>query len=257
MQSVDDDWSLDDVVIPDHPCPPARCSLEDWYAEAATLEHLDFKPLWMRELAQWQARNPQMPNAGQEVVIRLGRAGYSFDRIAELFGCDVEDVVRPLTKSEDYIPRLLAVERCWRANPTATITLIAKLTGESPPFISRLIVSALGHVFPRTAKLNEGAGVKYGVEVYDQIKTFRHQGMSYGDIARRLNMSAAVVAKICHRQGFKKRDAKPGHGICTICRDEKPASEFFPSRSTPTGLHYYCKPCQRAKHRERRARRVA
>lgn len=199
------EWSLEDVVIPDHPCPPARCSLEEWYAEAETLDYLGLKPLWMRYRKAWDERDPQDPNAGADIVTTLGRVGYSFDKLAAVFECDVEAIVRPLAANDDGVERLLAVERLFRADPTKPITYYARETNETQGYVSNLLSKRLGHVFPRVKQLAQGGGVKYGPEVYEQIRHYREvQGLSYREIEKLTMIQRAVVAKICIRKGFTK-----------------------------------------------------
>lgn len=49
----------------------------------------------------------------------------------------------------------------------------------------------------------------------------------------------------------------PETKMCSLCRETKPAAEFFKCRSAPTGLASRCKPCQMAKNLESYHRRRA
>ena len=200
---------LADVVIPAHPCPPARHTLDEWEREAAGLDHLQ---LAIRERRQLDARQAWASRegrwGGREIILRLAREDgmTDLDEIADFLGVTPEEVATALVAEEtdERAGLLLAVVRAWKAHPDWSARQIARATGTNVNFVLRH-VEQLGGKIEAVERHRAGGGKKFSPEAYDAIRELREQGHSYSAIAKRLGMRENTVARICQRRGWKPR----------------------------------------------------
>lgn len=201
---VNDD--LSDVVIPDHPCPPARSTLDEWEREAETLPHMRLKIQEKRFTAardRWTNRMDRW--GGRDLVVTLAtQDGLGLDQIASLLAATPEEIAGTLVQpGEDKgnVQRVLNVVRTWKANPDWSAGQIGRHCGVTTAFVTHH-VNQLGGTFAAVERRKAGGGHKYPAEVYDTIRDLRAAGMSYTQIEKRVGVHWNTVARICKRRGY-------------------------------------------------------
>lgn len=205
---ADDFPSLDDVVIPQHPCPPARCTLEEWEAEAAQLEHL--KGGWIAlavEAADARCRfNLEHGNGrygGAQAVHDLARKGARFDEIARLVGTTIPTVARMFAQADRDVSKFLAAEELVRTQPVESYEALAQAAGLTVDQAMHFC-EALGVQSEVVKRVKAGGGLKVTAEQIAKIKELREAGRSYSQIGRVVGLKDNTVTRICLRKGFTK-----------------------------------------------------
>lgn len=195
---------LADVVIPDHPCPPARGGLEAWYDEALELEHLRFaprpriEPHWWRMATRYERR---------QKVRELYAEGYSFDSIAEMVDVEPLEVAVPLTREADYAPQVLAIERAYQADKGASARALARRVGCNN-VVAWQVLTSLGVELSSVTNYKAGGGYKYTDAEYEALRHLREdKGMSWTQIGKRLGMPWGSAAMLYRRRYGKQKAA--------------------------------------------------
>lgn len=185
------------VVIPPHPCPPAKHTLSEWYEEAATLDHLHFSP--PDETRAWATAEPE---AKRETVLRLAREGATFPAIAERVGDDIEAVALAIAKSAKTAPQMLAVEQVSREHPDWSCRQMAMTAGTTPSYVQWLL-RYLGRETDASRRLREGLGTVHPESTYEKIRELRAKGWSWPRIGKVYGLSAGSVYQM-HKRRFGK-----------------------------------------------------
>jgi DNA-binding CsgD family transcriptional regulator len=202
---------LDDVVIPNHPCPPARCSAEQWEAEAAQLEHV--RGAWSTiavEAAEARTEYLLAENgryAGYEAVHSLARAGASFADIARIVGDTVENVVRLFCQADEDVKAFRQAEQILRQEGCRSQAEVARRTGLSRNQL-HVLCAQLGIKSMQTASMEAGGGRTISPERYAKIRTLREAGKSAAQIAAIVGVKPNTATRICTRNGWVKGGAK-------------------------------------------------
>ena len=192
------DEFLADVQIPAHPCPPARCTTEEWLAEAATLEHFDgaFAEALV-ESANRQLHTAVGRFSKQEPIDRLLATGCTLAECAEQLGLSPVQVAAQLVRSPLDAPAYLAAEEQLRADHRAGYAECARRAGligryEDPQaFVKRVAV--------RLGLERDGRQVDPN-EIATVVRMRDDEGMSWREIGRQLGINHATAHRLYARK---------------------------------------------------------
>lgn len=200
-------YTLDDVKIPTTPCPPARCSAEQWEEEMAELDHMrgDWSSI---AVTAAEARceytcDSEGRYGGYDAVHRLVLKGASFDEIARIVGDTVENIVRLFCQADDDVQAFRKAEHILRTDGCPSQAEVARLSGLSRNQLS-LLCSKLGIQSAQTASMQAGGGRTIPPEVYAKVKELREAGKSASQIGAIVGIKANTVTRICTRRGWVK-----------------------------------------------------
>jgi DNA invertase Pin-like site-specific DNA recombinase len=196
---------LDGVEIPQRPCPPARCSVEQWEAEAAGLDHM--KGDWNEHAVEiadarcaWQ-NGRQGRFGGHAEAHRLAGLGLDFDAIARVLRASIQDVARQFCKADADVQAFIEAERILRTEGCPSQAEIAGRTGLSRTQV-QVLCTQLGIKSEQTASMEAGGGRTISAEQYERIRELKEAGTSSRRIGAIVGVKPATVRRICTRKGW-------------------------------------------------------
>lgn len=200
-------FSLDDVVIPSTPCPPARCSVEQWEAEAAGLDYMkgDWSELAVEAAeARCEYQHDRRGRyAGYEQVHALAMKGVAFGQIARIVRDSVENVARLFCQADSDVPKFIKAEQILRTEGCPSQAEVARRSDLTRNQI-QLLCGQLGIRSDYHGDMAQGGGRVITAEQYAEIKRLREQGASAAQIGRAVGIKANTATRICTRNGWVK-----------------------------------------------------
>lgn len=196
------DNTLDDVVIPTHPCPPARCSQEQWDEEAAELEHIrgSFSSVAVAAAdARCAWRNDPHGRYGGALAVRnLAQRGVPWSEIAAIIEDRIENVARVFCKADANVQAFIKAEQWLRTNGCPSYGKVAEATGLDKYQVFRLC-ERLGI---KSDVVRKGPANEALIAEIKRLWEGTRQPSRM--IAAQVGMSHSTVRKIIQRRGFKR-----------------------------------------------------